>query len=174
MYFENKKLKKIFVLAIFLISLCLPVFVFSQSFGLGETASKSGYSTAPSNIYETIGRIVTVAFATIAFIFFALTVYAGLRWVTARGQENLIEKAKGTMESAIIGLIIVSLSYALASFIIGRLGFQSSPDESSTTTVENCRGYCSSVCAVGEKTDPNGSCVNTEFKCCIKETEQPK
>ncbi len=126
MYFENKKVKKVFILAIFLLSLCLPVFVFSQGFGLSQTAQKAGYEPSRGDIYNTIGAVANVAFATVAFIFFGLTLYAGLRWVTARGKEDLIEKAKGTMESAIIGLIIVVLSYAIANFVISRVGSFSS------------------------------------------------
>ena len=122
MHFENKIFKKVFILVIFATVLCVPIFVFSQGFGLNQTATKSGFDTGSSDIYKTIGNIVNVAFATVAFIFFGLTVYAGLRWLTARGQEKLIEKAKGTMESAIIGLIVVALSYAIANFVIGRLG----------------------------------------------------
>lgn len=129
MYFEKKGVKKIFILAIFAIALCVPLFVFSQGFGLPQTARKSGLDTGSGDIYKTIGNVTNVAFATIAFIFFALTVYAGICWVTARGQESLIEKAKSTMEQAIIGLIIVSLSYAIASFVVGRLGVAKSVPE---------------------------------------------
>jgi cytochrome bd-type quinol oxidase subunit 2 len=154
MYFENKKVKKVFILAIFLLSLCLPVFVFSQGFGLSQTAGKSGYDTSSSDIYTTIGNIVNVAFATVAFIFFGMTVYAGLRWLTARGQENLIEKAKSTMEAAIIGLIVVALSYAIASFIIGRLAF--SGQQTEEINKPGCCVYSDSCINVTSKDD----CIN--------------
>ncbi len=122
MHFTNKTIKKVFILAIFAIALCVPLLTFSQGFGLSQTAQKAGYESNQGNIYNTIGLVINIAFATVAFIFFGLTVYAGLRWVTARGQENLIEKAKSTMEQAIIGLIIVVLSYAIANFVISRVG----------------------------------------------------
>ena len=74
----------------------------------------------------------------------------------------------------IIGLIIVSLSYALASFIIGRLGFQPSPEESPANIVESCAGDCASGCAFGEKIDYNGVCKDEGYVCCVKEAEQSK
>ncbi len=126
MHFKSKTIKKVFVLAIFITALCIPFLVFSQGFGLSQTAQKAGYEPSRGDIYNTIGAVANVAFATVAFIFFGLTLYAGLLWVTARGKEDLIEKAKGTMESAIIGLIIVVLSYAIANFVISRVGSFSS------------------------------------------------
>lgn len=71
MHFENKIFKKVFILVIFATVLCVPIFVFSQGFGLNQTATKSGFDTGSSDIYKTIGNIVNVAFATVAFIFLA-------------------------------------------------------------------------------------------------------
>lgn len=175
MHVENKNFKKVFILAIFAIVLCVPIFVFSQGFGLEETAGKGGYDTAPRDVYSMIGNITNAAFATVAFIFFALTVYAGLRWITARGKEDLIEKAKGTMETAIIGLIIVALSYAIASFVINRL----SPPAPSTTggttqnlaTDKECTdkgGFCTAgSCVFGEKPDDSVKCKDAGYVCCV-------
>ncbi len=183
MHFENKNFKKVFILAIFAIVLCVPIFVFSQGFGLEETAGKGGYDTAPRDVYSMIGNITNAAFATVAFIFFALTVYAGLRWITARGKEDLIEKAKSTMESAIIGLIVVALSYTIASFVINRL----SPPKTSTTggttqnlaTDKECTdkgGFCTAgSCVFGEKPDDGVKCKDAGYVCCVKDIpKQPK
>lgn len=122
MYFEKKGVKKVIILAIFVIIFCLPIFVSSKDFfGLEGTADKAGYDSTQRDIYSVISNVVDIAFGVVAFIFFGLTLYAGIRWITARGQEDLIEKAKSTMEAAIIGLVIISLSYAIASFVIKRL-----------------------------------------------------
>ncbi|HRY36749.1 MAG TPA: hypothetical protein P5230_02625 [Candidatus Magasanikbacteria bacterium] len=121
--FLNKKSIKITLFSLlFCCILLLPFFVFSQDFGMSETAAKSGYDTASDNIYVSIGKVLNVAFAAIAFIFFGLTLYAGLRWLTARGKEEFIERAKATMEGAVIGLIITVLSYGITTFIISRVG----------------------------------------------------
>jgi hypothetical protein len=56
------------------------------------------------------------------FVFFGLTVYSGFRWMLARGNDEFVQKAKDTLQGAIIGLVIVSLAYALTKFIFSRLG----------------------------------------------------
>lgn len=130
MYFKKNIIKKMLVLVVFSIALCVPLFVFSQSLGgLSETAKQAGYTENQRDLYKGIGNVINIAFGTIAFIFFGLTLYAGIRWITARGEESLIEKAKSTMEAAIIGLVLVSLSYAIASFVVGRLGIAKSVPE---------------------------------------------
>ncbi len=156
--FLNKKSLKIVIISLFFISvLLLPFFVFSQDFGMSETAAKSGYDTTPDNIYVTIGNVINTFFATIAFIFFGLTLYAGLRWLTARGKEEFIERAKATMEGAIIGLIITVLSYGIANFTISRLSSGGVPMD------ENVSGCC-----MGKSGSNSGfSCQNdVTYKDC--------
>lgn len=172
MYFKKNIIKKMLVLAIFIITLCIPLFVFSQSLGgLSETAKQAGYTENQRDLYKGIGNVINIAFGTIAFIFFGLTLYAGIRWITARGEESMIEKAKSTMEAAIIGLVLVSLSYAIASFVVGRLG-PSLTTEEGVNVVENCTGACAPDCVVGEKIDYESICKDEGYVCCIKEIEQ--
>lgn len=47
--------------------------------------------------------------------------YAGLRWMTARGNEEFATKAKDAMFAATIGLILVVASYGIATFIFSRI-----------------------------------------------------
>lgn len=46
---------------------------------------------------------------------------AGLRYVTSHGEQNAMEGAKKTLEFAIIGLIVIMLSYAAVRAVIGIL-----------------------------------------------------
>jgi TRAP-type C4-dicarboxylate transport system permease small subunit len=57
----------------------------------------------------------------LAFVFFGLTLYAGLRWMTAQGNEEMVTKSKEILKAAIIGLVIVTASYALTKFIFSQL-----------------------------------------------------
>ena len=43
--------------------------------------------------------------------------YAGIRWMTAMGASDKVDKAKDMLEGAGIGLLITIASYALAKFI---------------------------------------------------------
>ncbi|MBU0636943.1 hypothetical protein KKH16_01905 [Patescibacteria group bacterium] len=54
-------------------------------------------------------------------VFLILIIYAGFTWMTAGGDEEKINKAKDTIQRAIIGLIIILCSYAITIFIFGKL-----------------------------------------------------
>ena len=67
------------------------------------------------NFVQVIAGLLTVGFI-------ALMIYAGYLWITARGDEAQVEKAKEYIKNAVIGLIIISLAYAIASFVFSKLG----------------------------------------------------
>lgn len=57
----------------------------------------------------------------VGIIFFLLFVYAGYTWIKARDTSAEIDKAKSIIESALIGIIIITLAYAISEFIFSRL-----------------------------------------------------
>ena len=88
-------------------------------YGLQDTAKRAQYQEG--DIYSTIGTVISMVLVTIGIVFLVIIIYAGLRWMTARGNEEFINKAKDAMFGAIMGLILVSISYALSAFIFSRL-----------------------------------------------------
>lgn len=87
-----------------------------EGYGLGTTKEEvDGLKEGePRTI---VGDIVGIILSFVGVIFFILIIYGGLLWMTARGNEQQIEKAKNLMGSAIIGLIIVLAAYAITAFI---------------------------------------------------------
>ena len=63
------------------------------------------------------GLVVGALLAFLGVLFMVLMVSAGLRWMTARGNEQDVEQAKESIKSAAIGLLIVLIAYALVTFI---------------------------------------------------------
>ena len=96
----------------------------NDNFGLDTAAG----STIPhtTDIAVVIGKIVRQVLAFVGTIFLLLMIYAGFTYMLARGDDKKISTAKGIISGAVIGIIIVALSYSLTSFVIGSL--------SSTTT----------------------------------------
>jgi hypothetical protein len=89
--------------------------------GLQKTAataygkSATTLQTDPSVI---VGAIVRTALSLVGLIFMALIVYGGILWMTARGAEQQVEKAKTLITSAVIGMIIIAAGYAITGFVI--------------------------------------------------------
>ncbi len=46
-----------------------------------------------------------------------MMIYGGYRYLTAGGNEESVDKAKTVIKNALVGLIIVVLSYAIALFV---------------------------------------------------------
>lgn len=70
---------------------------------------------------QIIGVTIQAGLALVGVIFLVLMLYAGYNWMTARGEEEKVEKAKDTITRAIIGLIIVVGAYAIWAYIFARL-----------------------------------------------------
>ncbi len=88
-------------------------------FGLDVTGKKAQYGE--TNIYVFISTVISVLLSVSGLVFLTIMVYAGLRWMTARGNEEKVEKAKNAIFGALIGFILVSVSYGLSTFIFSSL-----------------------------------------------------
>lgn len=65
----------------------------------------------------TTASIIKAVMGAIGIIFVGLMVYAGFLWMTAGGEEERVNKSKSLITQAIIGLIIVLLSYSITFFV---------------------------------------------------------
>ncbi|PIT88637.1 MAG: hypothetical protein COU29_02595 [Candidatus Magasanikbacteria bacterium CG10_big_fil_rev_8_21_14_0_10_36_32] len=123
-------MRKILIVFILMFSILFIATPAQAAFGLEQTAQKAGYNLGATSPATTVKTVVTVVLGFVALIFFALTLYAGIIWMTARGKEDKVESAKNIIESAILGLIIVGAAYAITTFVLSRLG--------SSGTTEGC------------------------------------
>lgn len=128
----NFRFKKFFILVIFV----LTFFAAAQGvmaeeqyeacegdsgcYGLHDTdkkATKLPTSKVGWNVPTIIGKIVGAGLAFVGVLFFILMIYGGILWMTAQGNDQQVEKAKGLITAAIIGLIIVLSAYAITAYI---------------------------------------------------------
>ena len=70
---------------------------------------------------EITGTIITSVLSIIGVLFLILAIYGGYTWMTARGNEEAVEKAKNTLTNAIIGIVIVLASYAISYFVLSQI-----------------------------------------------------
>src|SRR3989338_8813523 len=83
-------------------------------FGINEVNNAIGLSSA-SDIRVIIARIINIALGFLGIIAVILIIYAGWLWMTAGGEGDKIDRAKRSLTGAIIGLIIILLSFTIAN-----------------------------------------------------------
>lgn len=114
-------------------------------------ASNYGYETAKGDlpaavagsgdVYSLVGGIIQIFLGAIGIVFFILMLYAGIKWMTARGNQEEAEKAKEIIQAAIIGLVIISAAYSITNFIFS--GLQSATDSPEVSCADiTDKNYC--------------------------------
>ena len=81
----------------------------------------SGYVPAVQGnqpIARIIGVIVSSLLLLVSIIFLSFTVYSGIQWMTAGGNEESVKKARSRVTRATIGLVIVLGAWIITSFIL--------------------------------------------------------
>lgn len=68
----------------------------------------------------TVPRIINVVLGLLGTVATVLMIYAGFNWMTAAGNDEKIETAKKTIFAAILGLIIIMMSYAITRFVVNQ------------------------------------------------------
>ena len=86
---------------------------------LNSVSGETGVDTR--DLPTQIGSIIEGALVIVGLAFFILMFYAGFLWMTARGEEDQVEKAKKTIIAAVIGLVVVVSAYGITYFITSKM-----------------------------------------------------
>ena len=94
-----------------------------QTFGGDLTgdqfAAEAGLGS--EDLVTVIAKVIRVILGLLGVIAVVLILYAGFLWMFSKGDVAKVDKARKYMINAVIGLVIVLSSFAIASFIIGAL-----------------------------------------------------
>ena len=121
------KISKKLIRPILLLTLSLTVFfvtpVFAQVDAWGGQAQNIQDGTGLSAVDPrvTVANIIRVGLGFLGIIALGLTLYAGFLWMTSSGDQDKVAKAKKILTSALIGLVIILSSFAIATFILNSL-----------------------------------------------------
>lgn len=74
------------------------------------------------NTGSLIPNLINIAFIVATLIALAFLIYGGIRWILSGGEKEKVEEARGTIIAALVGLVVVFLSYFLINFIFGLFG----------------------------------------------------
>ena len=83
-----------------------------------------GFKDIPTLINTVFNIVVFAAGA----IFIILLLIGGIQYLTAAGNEESIGKARGLIINSIVGLIVVLASWAIGTWVLGQVGFESDTD----------------------------------------------
>jgi len=157
---NKKAFKNLLVFSLLSIGLLAANFVLAQNFGTNEVGAGLGGSLSSTDPRTIIGRIINIALGFLGIIAVGLIIYAGFAWMTSNGDEEKISQAKKILKDAAIGLVIVLSSWAIATFIISRLGGTAGDTAGGCLDGENIACGCGGamVCGGGSY----GSCIGSD------------
>jgi Type IV secretion system pilin len=141
--------RNLLIIALVGTAIIVPAFVFAGPLsGAQSNLSKAiGPTGLSSNLTDTIATVIKGVLALVGTIFFVLTIYAGILWMTAQGNAEQVEKSTAIVKAAIIGLGITMSAYAITAFVTGKLNNDSSTNNALAPNVNFPK--CS---------DKNGTC----------------
>lgn len=83
---------------------------------LRQAVAPTGIPT--SDVPTITAQIIRGALTIVGTLFLVLMVYGGFLWMTARGNEDQVTKAKNIVIAAVIGLVVIVGAYAVTNFIV--------------------------------------------------------
>lgn len=95
--------------------------------GLKDVAPVYGQTGGPpppsSDIRIMAARLIRVVLELLGLIALAVIMTAGFKWMTANGDEDKVESAKKQLANGVVGLIIIIVAFAIATFVLNQLIF---------------------------------------------------
>ena len=84
-----------------------------------EYGTYTGLGT--KDIREGIMSIVTILLGFLGIVAILIILYGGFTWLISAGNEEKVGQAKKIIGAGVIGLVIIFVSYAIATFVINQL-----------------------------------------------------
>lgn len=77
---------------------------------------------AATTVPQLIGSIIKAVLGIVGALALAMFIYGGFMWLTSAGSPDKIKKGTDILTWAVVGLIVIFVSYALVDFVIKALG----------------------------------------------------
>lgn len=81
-----------------------------------ETCAPDGIATL-NCIPVVVKQVITYALIFAGVVAVLMIAYAGIRYITSRGDPKAVEGAQNTVTWAVIGLVVILLSFVVINFI---------------------------------------------------------
>lgn len=85
----------------------------------GENLSVAGLTN--KEVVPFILSVINLLLGFLALIVFLIILIAGFKWMVSGGEPNKVKEAQASIKAAIVGLVVVFLSWSLVTFVFGIL-----------------------------------------------------
>ena len=139
---------------------------------INDTATQTG--VAKFDIPTLVATLINALLGLVGAVFVIMILYSGITWMISAGEEDKIKKAKKTLTSAIIGVVIVAGAYSITAFIASTISSAPQGGSGGNETASSCsqdrQGSCKTTsdctsscpdCVKGTAND-----CNTDEVCC--------
>ncbi len=125
MSIDMKRISRFTVITIFSLLAWMPLSHVLAAKSLKDSEGLANKVSQKAGLFDrsitgTVASAISGALSLIAIFFFILMVYGGFLWMTARGNDDQVEKAKNLIKDAIIGMVIVVMAYGI-TVVVGQI-----------------------------------------------------
>ncbi len=93
---------------------------------MDDVAKAGKYNVSGDKTNPLLGSVATtivkIFLSVLGVIFLIMILIGGFNWMTAAGDSGKVEKAIGTIQRGVIGLIILVSAYAITAFVFKAIG----------------------------------------------------
>lgn len=86
--------------------------------GACPTNSFAGLCLTADQLGPVVGSFITLAFVVVGLVALAFLIYGGFKWLISEGDKTNVEAARNHIVAAIIGLIVIFLSYLVVNLLL--------------------------------------------------------
>ena len=92
--------------------------VYAETVNINPPADISGAQNLSTiTVSSLISGLITLVFIVAALVFFFMLVLVGVKWMTAGGDKDKAGEARSQLTSALIGLVVIFLAWAISQLL---------------------------------------------------------
>ena len=118
--FVSKTAKALLIVVLFAAVFLFAPVVMAQNGLTAPDLEGSGLVTVSLGVI--VARIINAALGLLGLVAVIIILYGGFLWMTAKGEAERVQKAKKLLIQALVGLVIIVMSFAIAQFVFLMLG----------------------------------------------------
>jgi len=102
--------------------LAVPIAAMAQGYSWDQFLPGLVEPFGTDNLLDVVSTIINLAFALAGIVAVVYLIMGGFNYVTAGGNPEAVEGAKTTLVNAIIGLVVILVSYLIIQFVMSQIG----------------------------------------------------